>query len=279
MRCSDLPQEQDLRRGESLRAQSQRSAREAHKRPSLGLRAVQSARYKKLLEQWSRLYEATRAFLPSRSIAPYGSTDRHADLSYPSCPVAPPFLPFFSSSTIPFNSTEKTNKRKRKKDALFIPFTGHLSCFGQELRSHYGQNFERVKPYFEASAAFRSASERVQARDTGGIGRETEGESKGSQRGDRETRRKPIVVERREAFQPVFWGIGRPESRLWFEGSGIPEGSGSGIPRWWSGSSVLRPPSTARPRLSSGTSRGCWPMGRTRPMPLSSLPLHPRNSK
>ncbi|CAJ1372197.1 unnamed protein product [Effrenium voratum] len=32
----------------------------------------------------------------------------------------------------------------------------------EELRSHYGQNFERVKPYFEASAAFRSASERVQ---------------------------------------------------------------------------------------------------------------------
>eukprot|EP00438_Fugacium_kawagutii_P018400 Skav220288 [mRNA] locus=scaffold915:120249:123378:+ [translate_table: standard] len=33
-----------------------------------------------------------------------------------------------------------------------------------ELRSHYGSSIDRVKPYFEAAATFRSASERVQAR-------------------------------------------------------------------------------------------------------------------
>ena len=32
----------------------------------------------------------------------------------------------------------------------------------QELRSHYGSSIDRVKPYFEAAATFRSASERVQ---------------------------------------------------------------------------------------------------------------------
>mmetsp|Transcript_80654 Transcript_80654/g.127416 ORF Transcript_80654/g.127416 Transcript_80654/m.127416 type:complete len:306 (+) Transcript_80654:86-1003(+) len=32
----------------------------------------------------------------------------------------------------------------------------------EELRSHYGSSIDRVKPYFEAAATFRSASERVQ---------------------------------------------------------------------------------------------------------------------
>ena len=33
----------------------------------------------------------------------------------------------------------------------------------QELRSHYGSSIDRVKPYFEAAATFRCASERVHA--------------------------------------------------------------------------------------------------------------------
>lgn len=133
----------------------------------------------------------------------------------------------------------------------------------QELRSHYGSSIDRVKPYFEAAATFRSASERVQ------VPRHASVLAQECPNCPNDTRRCITSMIYGHIFGRCIVRYRRfPEVSMWRVWSFLASAASCRFRalrgRWWWKSSALRLPSTAKPRRTLEISRRDWPTGRTR---------------